>query len=185
MTEPRTRPTQRTIARQEMPPQLRQDVKLLGELLGEVLTESGSPELLADVEELRHLVIAARVDAAAEEQAARLVASWTLERAEAVARAFTIYFHLVNLAEEQQRARTLRSHEWEQRGRPESLAGTVAKIRVEQGEECLGELLGRLELRPVFTAHPTEARRQVVVSALRRIRAQLDKSASRSRLIEE
>jgi phosphoenolpyruvate carboxylase len=57
---------------------------------------------------------------------------------------------------------------------PESLAATVAEIRAERGEERLRELLAELELHPVFTAHPTEARRRAVVSAVRRISDQLD-----------
>ena len=100
-------PRSRELARQEMPGQLRRDVKLLGQLLGRVLAESGGPSLLEDVERLRQLVISARHSDADEQAAADLVAGWPAARAEQVARAFTCYFHLVNLAEEHQRARAL------------------------------------------------------------------------------
>jgi len=48
--------------RQELPALMRRDVRLLGDLLGEVIRESGGQDLLDDVERLRHAVIAARVD---------------------------------------------------------------------------------------------------------------------------
>jgi len=158
-----------------MPEPLRRDVRLLGELLGQVVAEGGGPDLLADVERLRRAVIAAR-DSDDEDLAAEgLVASWPLERAEEVARAFTCYFHLANLAEEHQRARVLRERDQEPVAVRESLPATVAEIGAEQGEERLRALLDGLELHPVLTAHPTEARRRAVVSAIRRVGEQLER----------
>ena len=158
-----------------MPEPLRRDVRLLGELLGQVVAEGGGPDLLADVERLRRAVIAAR-DSDEEDRAAEgLVASWPLERAEEVARAFTCYFHLANLAEEHQRARVLRERDQEPVAVRESLPATVAEIGAEQGEERLRALLDGLELHPVLTAHPTEARRRAVVSAIRRIGEELER----------
>ena len=87
---------------------------MLGDVLGDVLRESGGQDLLDDTERLRHAVIAARRPGSRERRRAadrELVASWPLDRAEAVARAFTVYFHLANLAEEQQRIRTLRERD--------------------------------------------------------------------------
>ena len=164
----------REAARQEMPAPLRRDVKLLGQLLGQVLSESGGPGLLDDVERLRQLMIAARLSVEDEAKAAELVASWPPARAEEVARAFTCYFHLVNLAEEAQRARTLRERE-RLGALAESLAETIAKLGAEVGDRRLGELLAGLEVHPVLTAHPTEARRRAVVTAIRRIGEQLDR----------
>jgi phosphoenolpyruvate carboxylase len=71
---------------------------MLGELLGRVVAGSGGAGLLRDVEQLRRLVIRARDEASYERKVEKLVASWPLERAEAVARAFACYFHLANLA---------------------------------------------------------------------------------------
>ena len=95
---------------------MRRDVRLLGDLLGEVIRESGGQDLLDDVERLRRAVIAARAgaepaDGTAASEIAALVGGWPLDRAELVARAFTVYFHLTNLAEEQQRIRTLRERD--------------------------------------------------------------------------
>jgi phosphoenolpyruvate carboxylase len=161
----------------ELPDLMRRDVRLLGDVLGEVISESDGPDLLADVERLRRAVIEARrvpdrgspAAAAAGDEIAALVASWSRERAEQVARAFTVYFHLVNLAEEQQRVRTLRERESGDRPPRESLASAVAQIRAEQGRAHVAELLAGLRVHPVFTAHPTEARRRAVVESLRRL----------------
>jgi phosphoenolpyruvate carboxylase len=158
-----------------MPAALRRDVRLLGRLLGQVIAESGGAELLEEVEHLRRLVIAARRSDRDERLAAALVASWSLERADQVARAFTCYFHLANLAEEHQRARALRERDRNRGELPESLPATVARIRGEHGEDRLQQLLAELEVHPVLTAHPTEARRRAVVTAIRRVGDQLER----------
>ncbi|MBO0820390.1 MAG: phosphoenolpyruvate carboxylase [Nocardiopsaceae bacterium] len=154
---------------------MRGDVRLLGDILGEVISDSGGPDLLADVERLRHAVIdarqaerTARSGGEAGDTIAALVSSWSSERAEQVARAFTVYFHLVNLAEEQQRVRTLRMRDSGDQPPRESLADAVTRISAEQGPEQVRELLAGLRVHNVFTAHPTEARRRAVVASLRR-----------------
>jgi phosphoenolpyruvate carboxylase len=161
----------------ELPEPMRRDVRLLGDVLGEVISESDGPELLADVERLRHAVIAARTvtdrgaaaATVAGDEIADLVATWSWQRAEQVARAFTVYFHLVNLSEEQHRVRTLRSRDASDRPPRESIADAVARLTAEGGAGHVAELLSGLRVHPVFTAHPTEARRRAVVASLRRI----------------
>src|SRR6201996_9311678 len=164
-----------------MPEPMRHDVRLLGSLLGDVLRDAGGQDLLDDVERLRHAVIEVRRDpqsrdpgASSLDDIAAMVAAWPLDRAEQVASAFTVYFHLANLAEEHQRIRTLRERDTSGHPLAESLAATVAEIRAGQGEDRLGELLGGLRVHPVFTAHPTEARRRAVVASLRRISLLVD-----------
>jgi phosphoenolpyruvate carboxylase len=160
-----------------MPQQMRRDVRLLGDLLGEVLRESEGDDLLADVERLRLAVIEARRGPGTPteqgdpvgDEIAELVASWPLDRAELVARAFTVYFHLANLAEEHQRVRTLREREAGGGPLRESLDLAVAEIRGERGSARVAGLLAGLRVHPVLTAHPTEARRRAVTSSLRRI----------------
>jgi phosphoenolpyruvate carboxylase len=163
--------------RAALPEPMRQDVRLLGDILGEVIRDSAGPELLADVERLRHAVIQARRgerDASAGDDIADLVASWSLDRAEQVARAFAVYFHLVNLAEEHQRIRLLRERDSGERPMRESLAAAVAEMSHDGGPGHLAELLASLRVHLVLTAHPTEARRRAVVAALRRISGLLD-----------
>jgi phosphoenolpyruvate carboxylase len=165
----------REAARQEIPPALRRDVRLLGEVLGKVIADSGGAELLRDVEKLRGLVIRARDDGRHERAAEKLVAAWPLERAEMVARAFACYFHLANLAEEHHRARVLRERDRGPEPPPESIASTVRDLRPKLGRGRLARLVASLEIHPVFTAHPTEARRRAVVTAIRRVGEQLER----------
>jgi phosphoenolpyruvate carboxylase len=160
----------------QLPAAMRRDVRLLGEILGQVIREQAGQDLLDDVEDLRHRVIAARLAAGpeADDQIAALVQGWPLGRAEAVARAFTVYFHLANLAEEQQRIRTLRERDTGAAPVRESLAAAIASLRHTQlGTSHQDALIGRLEVHPVLTAHPTEARRRAVTESLRRISALL------------
>ncbi|HEV2825076.1 MAG TPA: phosphoenolpyruvate carboxylase, partial [Actinomycetota bacterium] len=183
-----------------MPAPLRRDVRLLGRLLGQVLEEAGGPELLADVERLRRATIELRAaDGHRREARARvveLVASFDLDRAELVARAFTVYFQLVNLAEEQHRVRTLRERHLAGGPVRESFAAAVQEVTDDAGTDGLAALLDRLEVAPVLTAHPTEARRRAVVDALRRVAIELlrldtprlpgdDPATATRRLLEE
>jgi phosphoenolpyruvate carboxylase len=127
------------------------------------------------VERLRRLVIAARGSARHERMAERLVTSWSVARAEQVARAFTCYFHLANLAEEHHRARVLRERDSGTRPSSESLSATIGVLRRQLGTRRLRKLVAELEVHPVFTAHPTEARRRAVVTAIRRVGDQLER----------
>src|SRR2546426_7850552 len=79
----------REAARREIPDLLRRDVRMLGDVLGRVVAGTGGASLLEDVESLRRLAIRARDSDADERRVERLVASWPVERAEEVARAFT------------------------------------------------------------------------------------------------
>jgi phosphoenolpyruvate carboxylase len=167
--------TKRETARHEIPAELRRDVRLLGEILGRVIADYGGRELLRDVERLRSLVIRARDDDRHERDAEKLVASWPLERAELVARAFTCYFHLANLAEEHHRARVIRERDRGGEPVPESIASSVAALRRRLGPRRLHTLVASLEVHPVFTAHPTESRRRAVVTAIRRAGDQLER----------
>jgi phosphoenolpyruvate carboxylase len=168
----------RDSARFEVPDELRADVRMFGDVLGQVLVEYGGTALLDDVARLRQLVIAAHADGthegeprgdAAADEAQRLVASWPLARAEEVARAFAVFFHLANLAEEYHRVRVMR------RASAASQVGeAVAAVEQLQGRVVAQAMLDGLEVRPVLTAHPTEARRRSIVRAIRRIVALLD-----------
>jgi phosphoenolpyruvate carboxylase len=190
----------RAEAEQELPEQMRADVRLLGGILGRVLRESGTPGLYDDVERLRLATIAAYTDDSPDafERAVAIADSFSVERADEVARAFTVYFHLVNLAEEQQRVRVLK----ERNGRPEkeevtdSVAAAFVRLSAEVGDDTALERLQNLRFHPVFTAHPTEARRRAVSSSIRRLAALLgehyaavrggaDERRAERRMIEE
>ncbi|MGF3056712.1 phosphoenolpyruvate carboxylase [Microbacterium sp. YY-01] len=152
---------------------MRADVRMLGSLLGQVLRECGSLGLYEDVERLRIATIQAYSDPESDafERAVAIADGFSVERADEVARAFTCYFHLVNLAEEHQRVRVLR----ERAGQPgreatyDTVANAFDKLREEVGEDEAYRRLQSLRFHPVFTAHPTEARRRAVSTSIRRL----------------
>ncbi|MEN2740122.1 phosphoenolpyruvate carboxylase [Microbacterium sp. X-17] len=164
-------------AGQEMPERMRADVRDLGALLGQVLRESGSPGLFEDVERLRIATIQAYTQESPEAfaRASAIADSFTVARADEVARAFTCYFHLANLAEEHQRVRSLRERD----GRPgsrdaaDTVATAFARLSEEVGPDTALQRLQDLRFHPVFTAHPTEARRRAVSASIRRLAALL------------
>src|SRR3954462_8125192 len=150
---------------------LREDVRFLGALLGQVVAESGGSDLYDDVEQLRQAARDARRGRASEAPL-RVVEELSLDRAEDVARAFATLFPLVNLAEERHRVRVLRSRDRDDLTPAEdSLAGAFARLAEDEVEARLHEV----EIHPVLTAHPTEARRRAVVTALHRIAAEMER----------
>lgn len=162
---------------------LRDDVRRLGALVGEVLAEQGSPALLEEVEGIRRAAIARReqglpVDALAEE-----MARVPLADAEVVVRAFSTYFGAINLAERVHRIR--RRREYERSSELPQPGGFEAVLRGlrEDGVtfEELQATLPRLWVEPVFTAHPTEAVRRVMLEKERDIVGRLVDDIDRTR----
>jgi phosphoenolpyruvate carboxylase len=158
---------------------LRRDVRMLGDLLGQVLVEQEDDSLLADVERVRALARAARGGASQDDLAAA-VAGLPLERQASVLRAFALYFQLANVAEQQHRIRRRRAYAAEERVVPESLDESFSRIPADEVAE-------RVSLRLVLTAHPTEAARRTVLASHLRIAAllaALDDSPHRRDAIE-
>jgi phosphoenolpyruvate carboxylase len=163
---------------------LAREVRLLGALLGQVIAEQAGPELFELVERIRRRTIALRrgdpaVVSAPDAERARLaqeIAALDLDKAAAVAKAFTLYFQLVNLAEERQRIRVLRTRARAARGGPidDSIADAIARLLPTHGPDGVRALVADVVVHPVLTAHPTEARRRTLLVALRRIRRLLD-----------
>jgi phosphoenolpyruvate carboxylase len=150
---------------------LHDDVRRLGALLGQVVAESGGPDLYDDVEALRRATRDVR-RGTSDADPQQLVDDLELDQAEQVARAFAVLFHLVNLAEERHRVRVLRSRDRaDLEPSRDSLAGAVLELDADRA----ADMLRGVEVHPVFTAHPTEARRRAVVTALRRIADELDR----------
>ena len=152
-------------------------IRTLGNLLGETIIEQEGRAVFDQEEEIRALAKAWRMgDRQAEGSITRLVSSLVddLPGALAVLKAFTTYFQLVNLAEERQRVNILRQRAaaaWEQ-GVPmaETLADAVMRLRAQGlGAEDVRLLLQDLFIMPVFTAHPTEAKRRTVLFKLKTI----------------
>ena len=90
-------------------------------------------------------------------------------------RAFSTYFHLANITEQVHRARELRRIRGHEGGWLERAAKLIADRGV--GTREIGAVLGRLAVRPVFTAHPTEAARRSILTKLRAVADELDAEA--------
>jgi phosphoenolpyruvate carboxylase len=151
---------------------LRADIRRLGAALGEALTRQHGPELLELVESVRALTKAVRNegDLAAGRELDRLLRGLDLAGTINLVRAFTAYFYLANVAEQVHRVGDLAMAD-EHR----SLAATVDRVLAAGLDpELVTVVVKRLELRPVFTAHPTEAARRTILTKLRTIADLLD-----------
>ena len=155
---------------------LRSDVRALGELLGKSLIRQEGPALLDLVEKVR-----AAVRNGQGEAELKVV---SVDQAVQLVRAFSTYFHLANVAEQVHRSRVLENK------RTESgswIAQAVNKIEAakKSGHEIkledLKSWLADFSVRPVFTAHPTEASRRSVLNKLALISDLLEAPASRAR----
>ncbi|MDT0346973.1 phosphoenolpyruvate carboxylase [Streptomyces sp. DSM 44938] len=143
---------------------LRADIRRLGDLLGETLVRQDGPELLDLVERVRALT---RSDG---EAAARLLGETDLATAAKLVRAFSTYFHLANVTEQVHRGRELRERRAVQGG---ELSRTADMLK-DADPAHLRQTVANLGVRPVFTAHPTEAARRSVLTKLRQIAELLD-----------
>jgi len=148
------------------------EVKLLGALLGQVIAEQGGVELLDLVERCRIRSIAFREsgDAADEEAVSAELDGLDVASAESLANAFSLYFQLVNLAEERESVRRIRREQAQTDPPAEGTPAEAVDWLAERGwsVERIEALLGRMRITPVLTAHPTEARRRTMLTALRR-----------------
>ncbi|HLV58819.1 MAG TPA: phosphoenolpyruvate carboxylase [Natronosporangium sp.] len=149
---------------------LRSDIRRLGNLLGQTLVRQEGRPLLDLVEEVRHLV---RTDP---ERAAARLAAVEVPTATLLARAFSTYFHLANITEQVHRARELRRRRAAEGGWLERAAALIAERGVAAAE--VAAVARRLAVRPVFTAHPTEAARRSILSKQRAIADELDAEAT-------
>ncbi len=154
---------------------LSEDIHLLGDILGRVIRRQSGVEIFELEERIRALTKARRMDTddhSIDVAIDRLIRSLDVTEAELVARAFTVYFELINLAEEQHRVRVLRQRERDAHPLPlnESVSAAIYELhQVGLDEFEMARLLENLHIELVFTAHPTQAKRRTVLSKLRRI----------------
>jgi len=154
---------------------VRQDVRELGALLGDVLKEQTSTDSFETVEELRQTAIAYREgDIDSREELRETFEQLSPSEEGDVARAFATYFELINLAEERERVRSVR--QGSQEGTlDDSLHDTVEALSEAGADtETVRSVLNDVLIEPTFTAHPTEARRGTVKAKLRSIARHLE-----------
>lgn len=168
----------------DLPESLKYDMDLCLEILRNVLGEY-NPELLSTFDTVRHYAVEASAEHFAElkdpnpdqdglKEAVNVIDNMTLHDAQLLARAFATYFHLANLSEENYRVSVL--HERENNVSVDQAVDPINELTVayhqlinETGPAKAKELLNQLEFHPVFTAHPTEARRKAVEGKIRRV----------------
>lgn len=155
-----------------------QTIHLLGDILGNVISELESRELFETEERIR---VAAKDRRAGKTGAAKQLAAEVkaldVNSARVISAAFAAYFDLVNLAEENQRVQQLRAREMDLHPKPlgESVGQAIASLKKEGvTPEQMQALLDGLSIELVLTAHPTESRRRTVISKLQRLARFID-----------
>ena len=152
---------------------LRADVRRLGELLGETLVRQEGQALLDLVESVR---LAVREDSPL---GANILEKVDVNESIKLVRAFSTYFHLANIAEQVHRARTLSEGRVNGQSWLQQTFQKIADAKISQDE--LARAVATLSVRPVFTAHPTEAARRSVLSKLGTVAQLLDEANVRER----
>ncbi len=152
---------------------LRARVKLFGNILGEILHEHAGGKVFEAVETLRkgHIELRTKNDDQKRAELAKLVESLDSETVVHVVRAFSIYFSLVNIAEEdflhEKRRRMVNQGEQLWQG---SFLETLRELQQQDiNADQLQHVLDHMAYIPVFTAHPTESKRRTILESLRRI----------------
>jgi phosphoenolpyruvate carboxylase len=153
--------------------ELSDTVRLLGDLLGQVVSAEESPQLFETEEKIRALAKARRAgDTQAGARLAAEVETLAPDAARGVAEAFALYFDLVNAAEEDYRVQALRQRQRDLHPNPggESIAEAIGQLK-QHGvtPDQMAALLNQLRVELVLTAHPTEAKRRTILSKLQRI----------------
>jgi phosphoenolpyruvate carboxylase len=148
------------------------DIRLLGRVLGDLISEQAGPAVFALVETLRREAVAQRKESAQLSPAiAGLLATADDATASLVVRAFSWFSLLANIAEDVHHTRRRRFHRMSGSApQPGTLEHSAALLQ-ERGvpADAIAATLGRVEVSPVLTAHPTEVRRRTILDAQRRI----------------
>ncbi|USX25147.1 phosphoenolpyruvate carboxylase [Oxalobacteraceae bacterium OTU3CINTB1] len=148
---------------------LKEDIRLLGRLLGDVLRDQEGEEVFAVVETIRQTAVRFRreADAGAAKELDGMLKILTREQTISVVRAFSYFSHLANIAEDQHHIRRRRAHllagSNAQKG---SINFALCKLK-EAGvsEQTVGEFFDQALIAPVLTAHPTEVQRKSILDA--------------------
>ena len=158
--------------------QLRRDMGLLEDLLGQIVIEDEGAEALQLVTEIRHLARQRRTNVpGAEATLSKRIRGLNEDQVRLVSRSLSIFFDLANLAEDRQRVRVLRQREQDQHPDPisESIGASIQQLKAAGLHATqVQQALDQLDVELVFTAHPSEAKRRSIRSKLRRMRQCLE-----------
>ncbi len=152
--------------------ELRKDVRILGSLVGELLMEQGGQELFDFVETARIRAIRRRENNTLPgEELTELVNDQDPNFATEVIRGFSTYFQMTNTAEKVHRIRRRREHLREVgHYQPGGFEDSLLKLKAAGfSPEDVQDILNRLRIEPVFTAHPTEPTRRTILRKEQRI----------------
>ena len=160
----------------------RQDevIRMLEDLLRQTIERLAGPEVLARFDRVREASIALRARGAPEDARflRELLDSLDVASLRELIRAFTIYFDLNNLAEQHARIHAIRKRIRSQHPKPmaESVSEAIRQLK-DRGFPAgdLRKLLDNLHIQPVFTAHPSEARRLTILEKLAAISTEIDR----------
>lgn len=153
---------------------LRRDVKLLGQMLGEILVNHGGTELLDKVEKIRAMSKSLRTQFNKEiySELKHEISNLTTPMRKQVIRAFSMYFHLINIAEQNHRIRRRRQYHLDDENifQPNSIESAILSLKDNHiSEEMILEVLDNMSLELVITAHPTEATKRSILEIQQRI----------------
>ncbi len=153
---------------------LRTNIRMLGNLLGEVIEEQEGRDLFELEERIRQTSksLRRRFDSSHQRKLKQIIGALKPGEMAKILRAFAAYFQLSNTAEQHYRIQRHRNYllKHPASGYPGSLRHTFQKLKdLEVPEEEVADLLHRLSIIPVFTAHPTEATRRTVLEKHSRI----------------
>jgi len=156
---------------------LRNDVKMLGNILGEILVFHGGKELFDQVETIREMTKSIRkeFDTDTYHKLKEKIGGLNPPMRQQVIRAFSIYFYIINIAEQNHRIRRRRQYLLEENtSQSFSIEKTVEKVKkYSLTDDELQEVLNDLSLELIMTAHPTEATKRTVLEIQKRISSHL------------
>src|SRR5262245_33071171 len=158
---------------------LRDDIRLLGRVLGDTIRLHEGEQVFGVIEEIRQIAIRfhRNADEKARQQLQGIICALPIDRAAQIIRAFSYFSHLANLAEDQHHIRRVRAHAL---AKSPPREGTMAHAleRAKQAgvtHERLQEFFASADCSAVLTAHPTEVRR----------RSSIDREMEIARLLDE
>ena len=151
-----------------MDSKLRSEVRFLTTRLGAIIREQEGDGTLQKIEQLRKLAKTIRLEPKRKSITAkqRIVEGLAPAEAYKIAHAFSLFFQIVNLCEERERIRHLRASP----GAAQSLRGLFRELKDKRVPlKTVQHCLDSLEIQPVFTAHPTEAKRRSILNQILRL----------------